>query len=89
MSGDAPRGTGHREPLSLLAAFGRFWWDFLVGDTPGLTVGALVALGVALGAEHTHLRLLGFIGMPVVVLVTLAASLARVARRRTRPDGSG
>ena len=27
-------------------AFGRFWWDFLVGDTPELLIGVLIALGV-------------------------------------------
>ena len=30
----------------LIKGFGRFWWDFLVGDTPELFVAALVIIGV-------------------------------------------
>jgi hypothetical protein len=30
-----------------LVAFGRFWWDFLVGDTPELFLATLVVVGVA------------------------------------------
>jgi len=29
-----------------LRAFGRFWWDFLIGDTPELFVGAVAVIGV-------------------------------------------
>jgi hypothetical protein len=36
-----------------LAAFGRFWWDFLVGDTPELFVATLVLVGIALGFGHS------------------------------------
>ena len=37
-----------KQPLARrwLAAFGRFWWDFLVGDTPELLIGALIILGI-------------------------------------------
>ncbi len=29
----------------LVKGFGRFWWDFLVGDTPELFVAALMIIG--------------------------------------------
>jgi hypothetical protein len=29
-------------------AFGRFWWDFLIGDTPELFAAALAVIGLAL-----------------------------------------
>ena len=35
-----------------VAAFGRFWWDFLVGDTPELFVAVLVVIGLALALHR-------------------------------------
>lgn len=74
-----------------LVAFGRFWWDFLVGETPELFVGGLIVVGVlvavvALGATHW----LGAVVAPVAVIVLLATSLARAARQadRSRPGPS-
>lgn len=34
-------------------AFGRFWWDFLVGETPELLVGSVVAVGAAALLVHS------------------------------------
>lgn len=68
-----------------IARFGMFWWEFLVGDTPELTVGGLVVLGLALllGAPH---RIAGMVVVPLAVLVALSVSLARATRasRRSR-----
>ncbi|MDA8149321.1 MAG: hypothetical protein M0Z93_11190 [Actinomycetota bacterium] len=68
-----------------IARFGMFWWDFLVGDTPELTVGGLVVLALALvlGARH---RIAGMVVVPLAVLVVLSLSLARAVRasRRSR-----
>ena len=38
---DGRTGRAGRRPLAVrwLTAFGRFWWDFLIGDTPELFVG--------------------------------------------------
>jgi hypothetical protein len=33
--------------VKYLNAFGRFWWDFLVGDTPELFVATLFLVGLA------------------------------------------
>jgi len=74
-----------------LAAFGRFWWDFLVGETPELFVGGLIVVGVlvalvAAGATHW----LGAVVAPIAVIVLLALSLARASRQanRSRPGPS-
>jgi hypothetical protein len=62
-----------------LAAFGRFWWDFVVGDDPWVALGVVLALAVTgiLNAAGVA----GWWLLPVVVPVVLAASVWRVARR--------
>jgi hypothetical protein len=64
-----------------LVAFGRFWVDFLIGDTPELFVGAVVAVGVtfALVAAGSHVA--AMIWLPVAVVAILVASVARAIRR--------
>ena len=53
----APATPGRHGPASVIArgvtAFGRFWWDFLVGETPELLVGSGVAVGVAALLVHS------------------------------------
>ncbi len=66
-----------------IVRFGMFWWDFLVADTPELTVGGLVVLGLALVLGSRH-RMAGMVVVPLVVLVVLALSLARAARASRR-----
>ncbi|MDA8209697.1 MAG: hypothetical protein M0Z92_11955 [Actinomycetota bacterium] len=66
-------------------AFAMFWWDFLVGDTPELTVGILAALGAAYLLPKGS-TLAGAVLFAVVV-VTVAASLAIEARRFSRRSG--
>lgn len=75
----------------VLVAFGQFWWDFLVGETPELFVGGLIVVGVlvglvAVGASHW----LGAVLAPIAVIVLLTASLARASRQAThsRPGPS-
>jgi hypothetical protein len=58
-----------------LAAFGKFWWEFLVGDTPGLLVATIVVIGAALALRH-H-RTAGFIVVPLIAGVALALSIFR------------
>ncbi len=65
-----------------LAAFGRFWWDFLIGDTPELTLGAVLAVGAAAALALDHsLRWPALIALPLVVVLVLAASVRRAVRR--------
>jgi hypothetical protein len=77
--GDRPAGPAlHR----WLVAFGRFWWDFLIGDTPELTLGAVLAVGAAAALALDHsLRWPALIALPLVVVLVLAASVRRAVRR--------
>ncbi len=71
--------------LRLLRGFGRFWWDFLVGDTPELFVAALVIIGViALLSERGHFNTAAIVVLPVFATLALAASLVRAVRLSRR-----
>ncbi len=86
----APAGGGNSTgaarpslPMRWLAAFGRFWWDFLVGDTPELLIGVLIALGVvALLVKGPSLNAAGVAAFPVIVAVLLGLSVYRARPKR-------
>jgi hypothetical protein len=79
-----PPGTARPAPRRWLSAFGHFWWEFLIGDTPELFVGAVAVVGlVAVLCRWPGLRTLAAFLAPVLVALVLAASVARAARRRT------
>ncbi|HLI56966.1 MAG TPA: hypothetical protein VKY26_08000 [Actinomycetota bacterium] len=64
-------------------AFGRFWWDFLVGDTPELFVGALAVLGIVeLVAHAGGPHAVAVIVLPLLVAALLAVTLLRAWRQR-------
>ncbi len=68
------------------SAFGRFWWEFLVGDTPELLVGA--ALVVVVGAALAHngvAHVIVVASMPVLVVALLGASVRRARRAAGAP----
>jgi hypothetical protein len=56
-------------------AFGRFWWEFLVGDTPELFVAALCVVAVAFALASLHV--LPVIVVPGVAIVAVVWSAAR------------
>jgi len=62
-----------------LRAFGRFWWEFVVGDTPELFVATLVVVAVSFALASLHV-------VPVVVVpaVAVASLLWSAARGRVR-----
>jgi hypothetical protein len=63
---------------------GRFWWDFLVGDTPELFVGAVTVVGlVALLCLDDALRTACAAILPLLVMGLLALSAWRAARARS------
>jgi hypothetical protein len=65
--------------VSRLAAFGRFLYDFVVGDDPVIAAGVVVALGVtALVGDRAGG---GFWVVPAVVVCLLAFSLRRASTR--------
>jgi hypothetical protein len=56
-------------------AFGAFWWDFLVGDTPELFVAVVVIVVVALLLRH-H-REIALVLLPVITVLSLLISTFR------------
>jgi hypothetical protein len=68
--------------VRIVAGFARFWWDFLVGDTPELFVATVFILGVAaLLRLVAHDNALAVAAMPVLAVAALGASVARSRRR--------
>jgi hypothetical protein len=68
-------------PVRLLKGFGRFWWDFLVGDTPEITAAVLVIVGaVALVVHVMNVNALAYVALPLLVVVTFAVTLYRARR---------
>jgi hypothetical protein len=59
--------------MSRIAAFGRFWWDFVVGDDWVAAAGVIA--GLALTAALAAWWLL-----PIVVALVLTTSVLRAAR---------
>ncbi len=68
--------------MSRVAAFGRFWWDFVVGDDPWVALGVVLAL--ALTAVLNAVGVPGWWLLPVAVVAVLAGSLRRAVRRAQR-----
>jgi hypothetical protein len=64
-----------------LRSFGRFWWNFVVGDD--WFVAAVVGAGIALTGILTELGVDAWWLLPLVVAVALAASLRRATRATT------
>jgi hypothetical protein len=82
--GDGQEGNGEPVALRWLAAFGRFWWEFLIGDTPELFVGVVAVIGLlAVLCLHPGLRTAAALVAPVLVAGVLTASVWRAARRRS------
>lgn len=63
-----------------LSAFGRFWWDFVVGEDVTLAIAVVVGLG-AVAALHAA-GVAAWWALPVLWAVALSWSLRRAARRR-------
>jgi hypothetical protein len=62
-----------------LKAFGHFWWDFVIGDTPelALATGVIVAVAFLVDGE----RWVGVILLPLLAAVFLLISTLRGRRR--------
>ena len=70
-------------PVRALKAFGQFWWDFLIGDTPELFVSTLVLLAVvAVVSLNAGANTLAVVLTPTLVVLSLFATLWRVRRSR-------
>jgi hypothetical protein len=64
--------------MSHLRAFGRFWWNFVVGDDTRLAAG--VAASLAITWLLTREGINAWWLLPVAVAVLLAESVRRAAR---------
>ena len=80
-AGPAPGGSKPGGlPRRWLRAFGRFWWDFLVGDTPELFVAVLVIVGITALLVANLSRVAAWAAMPVLVIAALTVSVLRGRR---------
>ena len=66
--------------MSRLRAFGRFWWDFVVGDDWRVAAGVALALVLTWVLAHGDANPWWL--LPVAVVLVLAGSLRRETRRR-------
>jgi hypothetical protein len=64
--------------VSRLAAFGRFWWDFVIGDD--WLVAVLVAVAIGATAALAHSGVTAWWLVPLAVLLVLWLSLRRAIR---------
>ncbi len=64
--------------MSTIRAFGRFWWDFVVGDDWRAAAGIVVAIGITAALAAGGIAAWWF--MPLAVALVLWLSLRRAAR---------
>jgi len=63
--------------MRYLRSFGRFWWNFIVGDDWRVAAGVAVALGLTSLFTHEHIDAWWL--LPAAVALVLAESLRRAA----------
>ena len=79
--------------MKLIISFGRFWWDFIVGDewriaagvVASLTVGAILVAGTDASDTLVSVLVAAAIIAVVVVSITGPAREARSNRKTSRP----
>ena len=65
-----------------IVAFGRFWWDFVVGDDWRAALGIAIAIGATAAIAADHVAAWWF--LPLAVAAVLWLSLRREAGRASR-----
>ena len=66
--------------MRFIVGFGRFWYDFIVGDDWRIAVLVLVALAIVFALAHNAMNVWWL--LPAVVAVALTISLLRETRKR-------
>ena len=64
--------------MRYLRSFGRFWWNFVVGDDWRLAAGVAVSIGITALLSHQDVDAWWL--LPVAVTFLLAESLRRAVR---------
>jgi hypothetical protein len=64
----------------VIAAFLRFWWDFIVGDDWRVAAGVVVAVAVVAGLAEEGIHAWWL--LPAVVALALGATILNAARSR-------
>jgi len=64
--------------MSRARAFGRFWWDFVVGDDWVAAAGIAAAIGITAALASEKVAAWWF--LPLAVAIVLGTSLYREAR---------
>lgn len=71
--------------MRYLKAFGRFWWDFLVGDTPELFIATVLLVGLAYALHRVRAA-----AVPILILAAICCLGASAWRgRRRKAPGPG
>ena len=70
-----------------ISQFGRFWYDFIVGDDWTIAAAVIVIVGITSAIAHAGYTAWPI--MPVGVSATLAVSLRRALRSHERVDPNG
>jgi hypothetical protein len=65
--------------VRFIRSFGRFWWDFIVGDDWRIAAGLVLAVGLTSLLSHGGVHAWWL--LPVAVALLLAGSLWRATRR--------
>ncbi len=64
--------------MNFLVRFGAFWYDFIVGDDWTVAVGVVVALAIT--ALFSQMHIVGWIWLPLAVMVLLGSYAWRVSK---------
>jgi hypothetical protein len=67
-------------PVRVVVGFARFWWDFLVGDTPELFLATVAILAVVALVRLTGENALAVTVFPLLTITALGLSLWRARR---------